>query len=167
MEYWEDTPRVNLVNVRSYVNAIFAGKNCKISSDRTGLTRSAVFFFFLIVVLAVGNHQVFKGPDDLNGYGYFGVRLYWKRVGLQANMRVECGFLLDILILCHRYPFFFPLYSWRSCHVGASAWDGCQGELTRDSHCIQMSDVHVPTPLLGRRLASAVKRSSHQSPVGY
>ena len=30
----------------------------------------------VIVVHAVGNLHLFKGPDDLNGYGYFHVRLY-------------------------------------------------------------------------------------------
>ena len=39
---------------------IFSAKNLKISSDRTGLTRSAVFLIFFIVVHAVGNLHVFK-----------------------------------------------------------------------------------------------------------
>merc|ERR1712012_1388222 len=81
MEAFDDTPGVLLVNVRSYVNAcyylvlsiiyeicatIFSAKNFKISNDRTGLTRSAVFLIFFIVVHAVGNLHVFKGPDDFN-----------------------------------------------------------------------------------------------------
>ena len=49
---------------------IFSAKNFKISNDRTGLTRSAVFLIFFIVVHAVGNLHVSKGPDDFNGYGY-------------------------------------------------------------------------------------------------
>ena len=46
----------------------------------------AVFLFFLIVVLAVGNHHVFKGPDDLNGYGYFYVRLYSEEYVLSSAL---------------------------------------------------------------------------------
>ena len=75
IEAFEDTPGVLLVNVRSYVNAgyylilsiiseicatIFSAKINKISNDRTGLTRSAVFLIFFIVVHAVGNLHVFK-----------------------------------------------------------------------------------------------------------
>ena len=45
--------------------------------------------FFFIVVHAVGNLHVFKGPDDFNGYGYFYVRLYWTGIGLQANIVEE------------------------------------------------------------------------------
>merc|ERR1712107_243414 len=108
----EDTPGVLLVNVRSYVNAcyylilsiiheicatIFSAKNFKISNDRTGLTRSAVFLIFFIVVHAVGNLHVFKGPDDFNGYGYFYVRLYWTGFGFQANI-VEEYVLLSALL---------------------------------------------------------------------
>ena len=65
MEAFDDTPGALLVNIRSYVNAcyylilsiihaicatIFSAKNFKISNDRTGLTRSAVFLIFFIVV---------------------------------------------------------------------------------------------------------------------
>ena len=75
MEALDDTPGVLLVNVRSYVNAcnclilciideicatIFSAKNFKISSDRTGLSRSAVFLIFFIVVHAVGDLHAFK-----------------------------------------------------------------------------------------------------------
>merc|ERR1712136_340768 len=112
MEAFDDTPGVLLVNVRSYVNAcyclilsiiyeicatIFSAKNFKISNDRTGLTRSAVFLIFFIVVHAVGNLHVFKGPDDFNGYGYFYVRLYWTGFGFQANI-VEEYVLLSALL---------------------------------------------------------------------
>merc|ERR1719240_2479016 len=112
MEAFDDTPGVLLVNVRSYVNAcyylilsiiyeicatIFSAKNFKISNDRTGLTRSAVFLIFFIVVHAVGNLHVFKGPDDFNGYGYFYVRLYWTGFGLPANI-VEEYILLSVLL---------------------------------------------------------------------
>ena len=102
MEDCNDTRRVNLVSVRTCVSheiwaAILAAKNFKISSDRTGLTRSAVFSIFLIVLLPVGNHHVFKGPDDLKGYGYFYVRLYWTGVGFQANI-VEEDVLLSAML---------------------------------------------------------------------
>ena len=40
--------------------AIFSAKIFKISNDRTGFTRSAVFLIFFIVVHAVGNLYVFK-----------------------------------------------------------------------------------------------------------
>ena len=95
MEGFDDTPRVTLLNVRSNVNACYylvlnvfyeiwatinlQRRTSRFASDRTGLTRNAVLLIFLIVVLAVGNHHVFKEPDDLNGYGYFYVRLCWTR----------------------------------------------------------------------------------------
>merc|ERR1719265_1675865 len=76
---------------------IFTAKNIKLSSDRTGLTRSAIFLIFFIVVHAVGNLHVFMGPDDFNGYGYFYVRLYWTGFGLPANI-VEEYILLSALL---------------------------------------------------------------------
>ena len=69
MEAFDDTPEVLLMNVRSYVNAcyylllsiiyeicatIFSAKNSKISKDRSGITRSAVFLIFLIVCMTSG-----------------------------------------------------------------------------------------------------------------
>jgi len=62
---------------------IFTQKNLLITNDRTGLTRSAVFLMFFILIHAVGNLHIFGGADDFNGYGYFYVRLYW---GVQANI---------------------------------------------------------------------------------
>ena len=129
MEALDDTPGVLLVNVRSYLNAcnclilciideicatIFSAKNFKISSDRTGFSRSAVFLIFFIVVHAVGDLHAFKvsvgnlccvcwgreivsnpqGPDDFNGNGHFYVRLYWTGFGFQANI-VEESVLLS------------------------------------------------------------------------
>ena len=41
-----------------------------------GLALSSVFLMSFIVVHAVGNLVVFKGPDDCNGGSYFHVRLY-------------------------------------------------------------------------------------------
>ena len=62
-----------------------------------GLTRSAIFLIIFIIIHAVGNLHVFKGPDDFNGYGYFYVRLYWTGFGLPANI-VEEYVLLSILL---------------------------------------------------------------------
>merc|ERR1712126_73025 len=62
---------------------IFGQKNLQITNDRTGLTRSAVFLIFFLVVHVIGNIHIFAGPNDFNGYGYFYVRLYW---GVQANV---------------------------------------------------------------------------------
>merc|ERR1719367_403547 len=76
---------------------IFTAKNIKISNDRVGLTRSAILLILFIVIHAVGNLHVFKGPDDFNGYGYFYVRLYWTGFGLPANI-VEEYVLLCILL---------------------------------------------------------------------
>ena len=62
-----------------------------------GHTRSAVFLVVFNVVLAVGNRLVFKGPDDLNGNGYFYARLCWAGVGLQANIDEEYVLLSALL----------------------------------------------------------------------
>ena len=112
MEDCDDTPRVILVSVRSYVSAChylvlnviheiwptnLAAKNFKISSDRTGPTRSAVFLVFHIVVVAVGNRHVFKRPDDLNGNGYFHVRVCWTGVDFQVNIVQEYVLLSALL----------------------------------------------------------------------
>merc|ERR1712013_13752 len=79
------------------VSTIFTSGNIQLTNDRTGLTRSAIFLLFFIVVHAVGNLHVFKGPDDFNGYGYFYVRLYWTGFGLPANI-VEEYVLLSALL---------------------------------------------------------------------
>merc|ERR1719282_1381810 len=76
---------------------IFSASNIQINGDRKGLTRSAIFLIFFIVIHAVGNLHVFKGPDDFNGYGYFYVRLYWTGFGLPANI-VEEYILLSVLL---------------------------------------------------------------------
>ncbi|CAE7209440.1 osm1 [Symbiodinium sp. CCMP2456] len=108
----DENPGVLLINVKSYFNAtwflllsvlyevcatIFSAKNIKISNDRLGLTRSAILLILFIVIHAVGNLHVFKGPDDFNGYGYFYVRLYWTGFGLPANI-VEEYILLSVLL---------------------------------------------------------------------
>ena len=41
------------------------------------------------IIRAVGNPRVFKGPDDLNGYGFFYVRLYFTGFGLSAYVVLE------------------------------------------------------------------------------
>jgi hypothetical protein len=76
---------------------IFAIKNFKITNDRAGLTRSAMFLIVFQVIHAVGNLHVFLGPDDFNGYGYFYVRLYGTGFGLPANI-VEEYLLLAALL---------------------------------------------------------------------
>merc|ERR1711972_907283 len=72
-------------------------KNITLSNDRIGLTRSAMFLFIFIIIHAVGNLNVFGGPEDFNGYGYFYVRLYWTGFGFQANI-VEEYILLAALL---------------------------------------------------------------------
>merc|ERR1712083_167864 len=72
-------------------------KNIVLTKDRIGLTRSAMFLFFFIIIHAVGNLHVFAGPDDFNGYGYFYVRLYWTGFGFSANI-VEEYILLAVLL---------------------------------------------------------------------
>ena len=59
---------------------------------------------------------MFKGPDDLNGNGYFYVRLYWTALGFQANIVVE-----DVLLraLC-----------WFKAKVGPEAVYGIDGRST-------------------------------------
>jgi len=76
---------------------IFSVTNIKITNDRVGLTRSAIFLIIFLVIHAVGNLHVFKGPDDFNGYGYFYVRIYWTGFGLPANI-VEEYLCLSILL---------------------------------------------------------------------
>merc|ERR1719230_276901 len=74
-----------------------ASAKTSISSDRTGLTRSAILLVLFMVIHGVGNLHVFMGPDDFNGYGYFYVRLYWTGFGLPANIVEEYIFLSVLL----------------------------------------------------------------------
>lgn len=112
IEGMDDNPGVLLVPFKAYCGAawylilavlyevcatIFSAKNIKISNDRVGLTRSAIFLVFFIVIHAVGNLHVFMGPDDFNGYGYFYVRLYWTGFGLPANIVEEYVLLAALL----------------------------------------------------------------------
>eukprot|EP00440_Ansanella_granifera_P057617 gb/GFBE01062465.1/.p1 GENE.gb/GFBE01062465.1/~~gb/GFBE01062465.1/.p1 ORF type:complete len:360 (+),score=115.59 gb/GFBE01062465.1/:1-1080(+) len=112
IEGMDENPGVVLIPVKAYMHAtwfllvsvlyevcatIFTAKNIKISNDRLGLTRSAILLILFIVIHAVGNLHVFKGPDDFNGYGYFYVRLYWTGFGLPANI-VEEYILLSVLL---------------------------------------------------------------------
>ena len=82
----------------SYENCatISSAKNFKISNDQTGYTKCR-FPHIFIVVHAVGNLHVFKGPDDFNGYDYFSVRLYWTGFGFQANIVEEYVLLTAVL----------------------------------------------------------------------
>ena len=68
-----------------------------------GHTRSAVFLVVLNVVLAVGNQHVFKGPDDLNGNGYFCALVFDRggspgkhRRGVRVVVRPVAFFLLGL-----------------------------------------------------------------------
>jgi len=112
LEGADDNPGVFLINVAAYVSAawylmlavlyevcatIFATNNFKVSNDRVGLTRSAILLVLFIVIHAVGNLHVFKGPDDFNGYGYFYVRLYWTGFGFHANIVEEYILLAAVL----------------------------------------------------------------------
>jgi len=108
----DENPGVLIINVQSYLIAtwylwiailyevcatIFTAKNIKIDKDRVGLTRSAILLILFIVIHAVGNLHVFKGPDDFNGYGYFYVRLYWTGFGFNANIVEEYVLLAALL----------------------------------------------------------------------
>lgn len=87
------------------LKTVFSAKNFQFTNDRTGLTRSAIFLVFFMVIHAVGNLHVFAGPDDFNGYGYFYVRLYWTGLGLNANIVEEyCAlcFLLHAAVAIRR-----------------------------------------------------------------
>lgn len=116
MDGFDDNPGIFLINVKSYflafihlwiailtevVKTIFANNNFVFSKKgnetQPGLTRSAIFLIFFVVIHAVGNLHVFMGPDDFNGYGYFYVRLYWTGFGLPANI-VEEYILLSALL---------------------------------------------------------------------
>merc|ERR1719506_1793002 len=109
---YDHNPGVFLFNVKAYFHAfwslwlailyevcatIFTAKNIKLTSDRVGLTRSAILLILFMVIHGVGNLHVFMGPDDFNGYGYFYVRLYWTGFGLPANV-VEEYILLSAML---------------------------------------------------------------------
>merc|ERR1719426_273712 len=86
---------------------IFSTGGIKVTGDRSGLTRSAFFLIFFIIIHAIGNLHVFLGPDDFNGYGYFYVRLYWSGFGLEANIVEEyvalCALLHVVVALKRTY----------------------------------------------------------------
>merc|ERR1711879_930137 len=83
--------------MKEIIFTIFPQKNLTWANDRVGLTRSAILLILFIVIHAVGNLDVFLGPDDFNGYGYFYVRLYWTGFGFEANI-VEEYILLAALL---------------------------------------------------------------------
>jgi hypothetical protein len=83
--------------MKEIVFTIFGQTNITLTNDRVGLTRSAMFLFFFILIHAVGNLHVFLGPDDFNGYGYFYVRLYWTGFGFNANIVEEYVLLAALL----------------------------------------------------------------------
>jgi len=83
--------------MREIIMTIFSTGGIKVTGDRSGLTRSAFFLIFFIVIHAVGNLHVFLGPDDFNGYGYFYVRLYWTGFGFDANIVEEYVLIAAVL----------------------------------------------------------------------
>lgn len=83
--------------LREIIFTIFGQKNIVLTDDRVGLTRSAMFLFFFMIIHSVGNLHVFLGPDDFNGHGYFYVRLYWSGFGLEANIVEEYVALCAVL----------------------------------------------------------------------
>eukprot|EP00397_Hematodinium_sp_SG-2012_P007267 GEMP01007309.1.p1 GENE.GEMP01007309.1~~GEMP01007309.1.p1 ORF type:complete len:967 (+),score=138.71 GEMP01007309.1:60-2903(+) len=73
--------------IAEILRTILCTGNVVLTNDRAGLTRSAIFLAFFIVIHAVGNLHIFLGPADFNGYGFFYVRLYWfKNINIQANI---------------------------------------------------------------------------------
>ena len=80
------------------LSSIFSISNLQFKNDRVGLTRSAVFLMFFMVIHAVGNLHVFAGPDDFNGYGYFYYRLYWTCGGLVKANVVEVYLALAAML---------------------------------------------------------------------
>ena len=83
--------------IKQVCKTIFCTGNIKFANDRLGLSRSAIFLMFFMVIHADGNLHIFLGPDDFNGYGHFYVRLYWTGFGLPANI-VEIYLLLAALL---------------------------------------------------------------------
>lgn len=83
--------------MKEIIFTIFPQKNIMLSNDRIGLSRSAMFLFVFLIIHAIGNLHVFKGPDDFNGYGYFYVRLYFTGFGLPANIVEEYVLLCALL----------------------------------------------------------------------
>jgi hypothetical protein len=153
METGDELPGVFIINVGSYLSAawylwlgilyetcatIFSAKLLQTSGDRLGLTRSAILLVLFIVIHAVGNLHVFKGPDDFNGYGYFYVRLYWTGFGLPANI-VEEYILLSVLL--HVY-------------VGLRrTWDGKLGMAKSSTWSALLSPMNSPLNLAVSGLA--------------
>eukprot|EP00811_Abedinium_folium_P026317 NODE_3861_length_1971_cov_55.816161.p1 GENE.NODE_3861_length_1971_cov_55.816161~~NODE_3861_length_1971_cov_55.816161.p1 ORF type:complete len:539 (+),score=113.85 NODE_3861_length_1971_cov_55.816161:1-1617(+) len=117
IEAMDENPGVFIINIKAYwfatwhlIIALFKSVLSTIltpyviqstlaidTKDRRGLTRSAIFLIFFIVIHAVGNLHIFLGPDDFNGYGYFYVRLYWTGFGLPANIVEEYVLLAALL----------------------------------------------------------------------
>merc|ERR550514_317646 len=84
--------------LKEILYTIFSQNSIKINAgDRAGLTRSAFFLIFFMVVHAIGNLHVFLGADDFNGYGYFYVRLYWSGFGFDANIVEEYVLLCAVM----------------------------------------------------------------------
>ena len=52
----------------------------------------------LLIVIHFGTLRVFKGPDDLIGYGYYGVQLHWACLGATCKVGLR-GLNLFVLAL--------------------------------------------------------------------
>lgn len=57
--------------VKEVLRSIFTVENYKVLSDRSGLTRSAMFLMTFVTIHALGNVHLFFGPEHFNGYAYF------------------------------------------------------------------------------------------------
>jgi len=86
--------------LKETIYTIFGQKNITFNKDRVGLIRSAMFLFVFLIIHVIGNLHVFLGPEDMNGYGYFYVRLYWTGFGLEANIVEEYLILAWLLHVC-------------------------------------------------------------------
>ena len=77
-------------------STLLSASNFQFKNDRVGLTRSAVFLMFFMVIHGVGTLHVFAGPDDFNGYGYFYARMYWTcgSIGVMVQPR-RSGYWCD------------------------------------------------------------------------
>lgn len=77
---------------------LFTVSNFKFTNDRSGLTRSALFLIFFMIIHSVGNLHIFLGPDDFNGYGYFYKRFYWTMGGLVDASIIEVYLAMAIIL---------------------------------------------------------------------
>ncbi|KAF4663508.1 hypothetical protein FOZ61_001613 [Perkinsus olseni] len=60
-----------LLFVKEALRSIFTVENFKVLSDRSGLTRSAIFLMAFVTIHALGNIHLFFGAEHFNGYAHF------------------------------------------------------------------------------------------------